>query len=102
MAMICPSGSSVILESPVLPVMVGDDVTLSCIAKTTSSSTLTAGFYKDGVLVRTSATANMSIHGVSKADEGLYKCTISEAGESPDSWLTVRGEISRKDAETSC
>lgn len=98
--MTCLSGSSVILESPVLPVMEGDDVTLSCVAKTTSS-TLTADFYKDGVLVRTSGTANMSIHGVSKADEGLYKCSVSEAGESPDSWLTVRGEISREDAETS-
>lgn len=100
MIMICLSGGSVILESPAVPVMEGDDVTLSCRAKTMSSSGLTADFYKDGLLVRSSSTANMTIHGVSKADEGLYKCNISEAGESLDSWLIVRGEISRKDLET--
>ncbi|XP_039458527.1 uncharacterized protein LOC120434453 isoform X2 [Oreochromis aureus] len=26
---------------------------------------------------------------VSKSDEGLYKCSIADVGESPESWLTV-------------
>ncbi|XP_059211383.1 low affinity immunoglobulin gamma Fc region receptor II-a-like [Centropristis striata] len=79
---------SVILESPVLPVMEGDAVTLSCRNKTTSSN-LTAGFYKDGDFMESSATGNMTIDSVSKSDEGLYKCSISGAGESPESWLAV-------------
>ncbi|XP_044198408.1 high affinity immunoglobulin gamma Fc receptor I-like [Thunnus albacares] len=80
---------SVILESPVLPLMEGDAATLHCRKKTTSSY-FTADFYKDGVLVRSSSTGNMTIHSVSKSDEGLYKCNISGAGESPESRLTVR------------
>ncbi|CAI5660463.1 unnamed protein product [Oreochromis niloticus] len=42
------TGGSVILQSPVLPVMEGDDVTLLCKTKTTPSN-LTAAFYKDGL-----------------------------------------------------
>ncbi|XP_078100354.1 uncharacterized protein LOC144513225 [Sander vitreus] len=80
----------VILESPVLPVMNGDAVTLHCRTKTTSSFNLTADFYKDGRLIRSSSTKNLTIHRVSNSDEGLYKCNVSGAGESPDSWLTVR------------
>ncbi|XP_049424603.1 Fc receptor-like protein 5 isoform X2 [Epinephelus fuscoguttatus] len=79
----------VILESPVLPVDEGNDATLSCKRKATSSN-LTAGFYKDGVLIRSSSTGEMTIHSVSKSDEGLYKCHISGAGESPESWMAVR------------
>uniref|UniRef100_UPI0037E78E10 low affinity immunoglobulin gamma Fc region receptor II-like n=1 Tax=Semicossyphus pulcher TaxID=241346 RepID=UPI0037E78E10 len=83
---------NVILESPALPVMEGDDVTLRCRNRTTASSNSTADFYKDGLLIRSSSTGNMTIHSVSKADEGLYKCKISGVrGQSPDSWLTVRG-----------
>ncbi|XP_049922778.1 low affinity immunoglobulin gamma Fc region receptor II-like isoform X2 [Epinephelus moara] len=80
---------SVILESPALPVMEGDAVILSCRNKTTSS-TLTADFYKDGLLFRSSSTGNMTINSVSKCDEGLYRCRISGAEESPESRLTVR------------
>ncbi|XP_051249544.1 low affinity immunoglobulin gamma Fc region receptor II-b-like isoform X3 [Dicentrarchus labrax] len=80
---------SVILESPVLPVMEGDDVTLRCTNRTPSASNLT-DFYKDGFLIRSSSTGNMTIHNVSQSDEGLYKCNISGVGESLESWLTVR------------
>ncbi|XP_032382964.1 sialoadhesin [Etheostoma spectabile] len=80
---------SVILESPVLPVKEGNIVTLSCRNKTTSSN-LTADFYKDGRLISSSSTGIMTIHSVSKSDEGLYMCSISGAGESPQSWLAVR------------
>ncbi|KAM6894273.1 Fc receptor-like protein 5 [Lycodopsis pacificus] len=84
------TGGSVILKSPVHPVQEGESVTLHCIKETTSSSNLTAEFYKDGVLVGSSSTGNMTIHSVLKSDEGLYNCHISGAGESGDSWLAVR------------
>ncbi|XP_022616894.1 Fc receptor-like protein 5 [Seriola dumerili] len=83
------TAGSVILESPVLPVMEGDDVTLRC-TNITSSSNLTADFYKDDVFIRSSSTGNMTIHSVSEADEGLYRCNISAAGQSTGSWLRVR------------
>ncbi|XP_071019939.1 low affinity immunoglobulin gamma Fc region receptor II-b-like isoform X1 [Oncorhynchus clarkii lewisi] len=78
---------AVILESPALPVTEGDSVTLRCRYKRIPSD-LTADFYKDGSLIRTETTGNMTIPAVSKSDEGLYKCTISK-GESPESWMTV-------------
>ncbi|XP_071401730.1 low affinity immunoglobulin gamma Fc region receptor II-like [Centroberyx affinis] len=79
----------VILESPVLPVMEGDAVTLRCRNQTTPSN-LTAGFYKDGFLIRTDSTGEITLNSISKSDEGFYKCNISGVGESPESWLAVR------------
>uniref|UniRef100_A0A8P4KF65 Ig-like domain-containing protein n=1 Tax=Dicentrarchus labrax TaxID=13489 RepID=A0A8P4KF65_DICLA len=87
------TAGSVILESPVLPVKEGNNVTLSCRKKITVSN-LTADFYKDGLLMGSSSTGEMIIHSVSKSDEGLYKCKISGAGESAESWLAVRGVCS--------
>ncbi|KAI3376297.1 hypothetical protein L3Q82_016403, partial [Scortum barcoo] len=84
-------GGSVILQSPVLPVMEGDDVTLHCKTKTPPSN-LPAAFYKDGSLIRPESAGHMTIRHVSKSDEGLYKCHISSHGESPPSWLFVRSE----------
>ncbi|XP_053199657.1 low affinity immunoglobulin gamma Fc region receptor III-A-like [Scomber japonicus] len=83
------TAGSVILESPALPVMEGNPVTLRCRNKTTSTN-LTADFYKDGLFNRSSSTGKMIINSVSKSDKGLYKCNISGAGESPESWLAVR------------
>ncbi|XP_039879030.1 low affinity immunoglobulin gamma Fc region receptor II-like [Simochromis diagramma] len=85
------AGGSVILQSPVLPVMEGDDVTLLCKTKTTPSN-LPAAFYKDGSLIRNQPTGHMTIQHVSRSDEGLYKCDISGHGESPSSWITVTGK----------
>ncbi|XP_038587715.1 low affinity immunoglobulin gamma Fc region receptor II-a-like [Micropterus salmoides] len=85
------TAGSVILESPVLPVTEGDNVTLCCRTKQTSSN-LNAEFCKDGHFMESSSTGNMTIHSVSRSNEGLYKCSISGAGESAESWLTVRGE----------
>ncbi|XP_033182404.1 Fc receptor-like protein 5 [Anabas testudineus] len=82
------SAGSVILESPVLPVMEGDDVTLRC-RKKQAPSNLTAEFYKDGLFMGSSSTGEMIVHSVSRSHEGLYKCSISGAGESPESWLKV-------------
>uniref|UniRef100_A0AAX7TTU0 Ig-like domain-containing protein n=1 Tax=Astatotilapia calliptera TaxID=8154 RepID=A0AAX7TTU0_ASTCA len=78
----------VILESPAVPVMEGEAVTLSCRNKTTSSN-FTAEFYKDGILIRKSSTGYMTIGRVLNFHEGFYKCSISGAGESPVSWLNV-------------
>ncbi|XP_039907886.1 low affinity immunoglobulin gamma Fc region receptor II-like isoform X1 [Simochromis diagramma] len=79
---------SVILESPAVPVMEGEDVTLSCRNKLTPSDFM-ADFYKYGVHIRNNSTGSMAIHKVSKSDEGLYKCSIVGVGESPESWLSV-------------
>ncbi|XP_067380594.1 low affinity immunoglobulin gamma Fc region receptor II-like isoform X5 [Channa argus] len=82
------SGGAVILQSPVLPVMEGHDVSLHCQTQR-SPSKLPADFYKDGSLIRTEPTGHMTIHHVTKSDEGLYKCHISSHGESPPSWIYV-------------
>ncbi|XP_059210442.1 low affinity immunoglobulin gamma Fc region receptor III-like [Centropristis striata] len=84
------TGGPVILQSPVLPVMEGHDVTLRC--KTETSSNLPAGFYKDGSFIRTEPEGHMTIRHVSRSDEGLYKCHISSVGESEPSWVTVTGK----------
>ncbi|XP_041842252.1 low affinity immunoglobulin gamma Fc region receptor III-like isoform X2 [Melanotaenia boesemani] len=81
------TGGSVILQSPVLPVMEGDDLTLSCQSRPPSN--LPAAFYKDGSLIRTESTGHMTLHHVTRSDEGLYRCSISSHGESPPSWISV-------------
>ncbi|XP_047465998.1 basement membrane-specific heparan sulfate proteoglycan core protein-like [Mugil cephalus] len=68
--------------------MEGDDVTLLCKTKTTPSI-LSATFYKDGSLIRTESTGHMTIHHVTRSDEGLYNCYIGGHGESQSSWITV-------------
>ncbi|XP_075941122.1 uncharacterized protein LOC142943474 [Anarhichas minor] len=80
------SDGPVILQSPVLPVTEGHVVTLSCRTKT--SSDLSAGFSKDGSFIRTEREGLMTIQHVSRSDEGLYRCNVSD-GESPPSWLSV-------------
>ncbi|KAM4536237.1 uncharacterized protein PAE49_020890 [Odontesthes bonariensis] len=82
------SGGSVILQSPVLPVMEGGDVTLSCQTKTPPSNP-PAAFYKDGSLIRAEPTGHMTLLHVTSSDEGLYRCNISGHGESPPSWISV-------------
>ncbi|XP_060887705.1 Fc receptor-like protein 4 isoform X2 [Labrus mixtus] len=80
----------VILESPI-SVVEGETVTLRCRHKTTSSN-LSADFYKDGRLIRRSSTGNMNISGVSKRDEGFYKCSISGGRESAESLMAVQAD----------
>ncbi|XP_039678143.1 butyrophilin-like protein 2 [Perca fluviatilis] len=81
------TGGPVILQSPVLPVMEGEDLTLTC--KTKTSSNPPADFYKDDSFIRTEPAGHMTIHHVSRSDEGLYRCNISRVGESPPSWVSV-------------
>ncbi|KAM4601186.1 uncharacterized protein ACJ7VT_020988 [Polymixia lowei] len=56
-----------------------------------TSSSLPAGFYKDGSFIRNEWTGRMTFPAVSKSDQGLYKCNMSDVGESLGSWLLVRG-----------
>lgn len=80
-----------ILQSPALPVMEGDTLTLFCHHKIAhnhkTSSNFSANFYKDGVFIGNAT--NITFSAVSKADEGLYKCKHPTKGESPQSWLAV-------------
>ncbi|XP_053089496.1 obscurin-like [Pangasianodon hypophthalmus] len=81
----------VILESPVHPVTEGHPLTLRCLYRNTNSSNLRADFYKDGSVLQTQTTGEMIIQTVSKSDEGFYHCKHPERGESPKSWVSVRG-----------
>ncbi|KAM9335146.1 uncharacterized protein ABDE67_020103 [Symphorus nematophorus] len=83
------STTPVTLQSPVLPVMNGDNVTLTCKTKSPPSS-LTTTFYKDGDSIGTVHKDHMIIFHVTKADEGIYSCDISGGQRSPSSWLFVR------------
>ncbi|KAE8279481.1 hypothetical protein D5F01_LYC23070 [Larimichthys crocea] len=89
------AGGGVILESPALPVMEQQNVTLRCTLKGTSSN-LPADFIKEGHMDMVTYKGEMTIYNVSKSDEGLYKCRISGRGESAGSWLAVRGHRKEK------
>ncbi|XP_039907854.1 low affinity immunoglobulin gamma Fc region receptor III-like [Simochromis diagramma] len=83
------TAGAVILESPVVPVKEGEVVTFIC-RSTMAPSAHIADFFKDDRHISSSSTGKMTITRVSESDEGLYKCNISEFGESPESWLAVR------------
>lgn len=82
---------TVILESPALPVSSGAAVVLRCRAEPNASNH-SFNFYKDDRPISSSSAGQMTIHGASKSDEGLYKCGIAGGGESEGSWLAVEGE----------
>uniref|UniRef100_A0A3Q2QV80 Ig-like domain-containing protein n=1 Tax=Fundulus heteroclitus TaxID=8078 RepID=A0A3Q2QV80_FUNHE len=80
---------SVILEFTAQPVEEGSDVTLRCVNKNNEQTEI-ADFYKDGRLLKTNyENYNLNLQKVSRSDEGFYKCSISGAGDSPESWLAV-------------
>uniref|UniRef100_A0A8C2ECU5 Ig-like domain-containing protein n=1 Tax=Cyprinus carpio TaxID=7962 RepID=A0A8C2ECU5_CYPCA len=79
-----------ILESPVHPVMEGDSLTLRCLYKHSTPANPRADFYKDGSLIQ-SQTTEMIISTASKSHEGFYYCKHPKRGESPKSWISVRG-----------
>ncbi|XP_033182413.1 high affinity immunoglobulin gamma Fc receptor I-like [Anabas testudineus] len=86
------TAGDVILESPALPVTEGENVTLTC-RKLRTSSKLPADFFKNGNLINTGYTGEVTIHNVSMSDEGFYKCSISGfQAESPESWLAVTAD----------
>ncbi len=79
-----------ILESPVHPVTEGDSLTLHCLYEHSTPPNLRADFYKDGSLIQ-NQTTEIIISNVSKSHEGFYYCKHPERGESPKSWISVRG-----------
>ncbi|KAL7875671.1 hypothetical protein AOLI_G00106340 [Acnodon oligacanthus] len=81
----------VILQSPVHPATEGEPLILHCLYHPLKPSNLTAEFYKNESLLQTQTTGEMTIRTVSKSDEGLYHCKHTEKGESPQSWISVRG-----------
>nr|XP_055037809.1 basement membrane-specific heparan sulfate proteoglycan core protein-like [Misgurnus anguillicaudatus] len=82
----------VILDSPVHSVTEGDNLTLRCLYRDKKPSNLRAEFYKDGSVVQNQTTGDMMIiPTVSKSHEGFYYCKHPERGESPKSWISVRG-----------
>ncbi|XP_041635774.1 high affinity immunoglobulin gamma Fc receptor I-like isoform X2 [Cheilinus undulatus] len=86
-ARITVHGGDVILQSPVRPVAVGDNVTLHC---KTRSDDLAAEFYSGNELIGNGTTGHMTIYHVSTSDEGQYWCNIKGHGKSLPSWLFVR------------
>ncbi|KAK2863327.1 hypothetical protein Q5P01_002860 [Channa striata] len=84
---------TVILESPALPVAQGAAVTLHCKAEMNPPGH-EFHFYKDDRHVGSSSTGEMTIHSVSKSDEGLYKCSTAEGVESASSWVAVNASLS--------
>ncbi|XP_053089504.1 low affinity immunoglobulin gamma Fc region receptor II-b-like [Pangasianodon hypophthalmus] len=78
-----------ILESPVHPVTEGNPLTLHCLIR---SKILDSGadFYKNYSILQSQTKGEMTIHTVSKSDEGFYHCKHPERGESPKSWVSVR------------
>ncbi|XP_062849703.1 hemicentin-1-like [Trichomycterus rosablanca] len=82
----------VILESPVHPLTEGESLTLHCLHHKTKPSNLRADFYKDGSVVQNQTSGEMMIHQVSKSDEGFYHCKYPEGGDSPKSWVIIRGD----------
>lgn len=71
-----------------MPVSEGADVVLYCKAETNSSKHK-YNFFKDGRLLRSNCSGEMTILGASESDEGLYTCSAAGLGESEGSWLTV-------------
>lgn len=82
--------TEVILVGLIHPVEPGENVTLLCRVRSPSSST-TAVFYKDGNILGSDNSASMTLYHVSRYDEGHYRCHISGHGDSPTSFLLVRG-----------
>ncbi|XP_062406308.1 Fc receptor-like protein 5 [Sardina pilchardus] len=90
------TSGDVILESPAHPVTEGDPLTLRCLSRN-SPSTFSADFFKDGSLLQSQTTGEMTIPAVSKAHEGLYKCRHTELGESPESRIRVISDVDSKE-----
>ncbi|XP_031600265.1 low affinity immunoglobulin gamma Fc region receptor II-like [Oreochromis aureus] len=87
----------VILESPALPVTEDETVTLFCYymydEESSATSNFSANFYKDGHLISTQPTGNLTFSAVSLSDEGFYKCEHPAKGQSAQSWMAVKSKV---------
>ncbi|XP_035985151.1 Fc receptor-like protein 5 [Fundulus heteroclitus] len=86
----------VILESPALPVMEGDNVMLRCSYKErydpNASSDFPAVFYQNDTFFGKRSEGKMILQKVSMSSKGFYKCQHPTKGESLPSWLEVKGK----------
>ncbi|KAK3546620.1 hypothetical protein QTP70_031233, partial [Hemibagrus guttatus] len=82
----------VILDSPVHPVTEGRPLNLRCLSHSKKIPGSGVDFYKDDSILQNQTTGEMTISSVSKSVEGFYHCKHPERGESPKSWVSVRGE----------
>ncbi|XP_053089071.1 carcinoembryonic antigen-related cell adhesion molecule 5-like [Pangasianodon hypophthalmus] len=80
----------VILDSPVHPVTEGNPLTLRCLYRNPKISGSGVDFYKNYSILQSQTKGEMTIHTVSKSDEGFYHCKHPKRGESPKSWVSVR------------
>ncbi|CAI5657345.1 unnamed protein product [Oreochromis niloticus] len=79
----------VIMEIPVLPGRPGTGVILQC--KKKNGETVPSYFFMNGRLVGPGSTSEYNIRRAQYSDEGLYWCATDTFGESPQSFLRVRG-----------
>ncbi|KAL7375029.1 hypothetical protein ABVT39_010918 [Epinephelus coioides] len=91
-------GGDAVLESPAFTVFEGDSVTMRCKHRNPSND-MEAAFFKDGspLVIDTnhqSRGAEMTIHSVSKSDEGKYTCKFGDRTKSEARQLRV--EVSNK------
>ncbi|XP_054912084.1 uncharacterized protein LOC129376493 [Poeciliopsis prolifica] len=70
---------------------ISNTINITVTERGTLSGNISSAFYKDELLIGESVRGSITLQRVSKSDQGLYKCHVSGVGESPDSFLTVRG-----------
>ncbi|XP_030579237.1 uncharacterized protein LOC115775857 [Archocentrus centrarchus] len=83
------SKKGVILEIPALPVRPGSDVTLQC--KKKNGEPVPSYIFMNGRLLGAGSRSEHVIRRSQQSDEGLYWCATDTFGESPQSFLRVRG-----------
>lgn len=74
------TAGSIILDSPLLPVTEGQNVTLQCIIDPNNKATSeeTFQFFKDGLWIGNSSSGDLSLSSVSVEDSGFYMCRCGD------------------------
>uniref|UniRef100_A0A672YFC6 Ig-like domain-containing protein n=1 Tax=Sphaeramia orbicularis TaxID=375764 RepID=A0A672YFC6_9TELE len=86
----------IILESPVHPVTEGQPLILSCRLWTDANLT-DVSFYKNGKVIQTGTSGQLSISAVSKSNEGFYKCERKQVkSRRPQVWMSSESWVSVK------
>ncbi|KAK1150668.1 Fc receptor-like protein 5, partial [Acipenser oxyrinchus oxyrinchus] len=90
------SDEQVILQTPPQPVFEGDALTLRCRVRGYTANWV--DFYKDNKELQSQADTELSVHRVSKSNEGSYKCTAwwssYRHGDSAEVRVSVRERFS--------